>query len=287
MQKPIDILALKKKQPYAVKGANMTKANETDMNKRVVSGFFNSCYFFDAAYDVILPGAFEKSLKEHGVNAPRTNYRIKHLFQHDWDKILAVPQVLEERTEDVDGVKVTGLYFETKMPQTTLGNETLIQYQEGNYDQHSIGYQYVDGELVQKGDDNWDKYAAMLINRDEAEKAGFMFVWKELKLMEGSTVAFGCNELTPYLGVKSDNKQGQAIKLNERIDNIQKLLISGKQMTEDAVHALKMQTQQIKQILNELFNEEPDMKSTLLQGRKQDSTQGQRKSRFALRSLSQ
>lgn len=265
------IIQVKKARPYAVKsgeGALMIK--DVDFSKRIVTGLYNTALFFDSDYDVLLKGCADKSMRERG---PLSNsiQKIKHLLFHDWERLPGKILVLEERTVEIDGKTVTGIYFETKMDESTDGTDTIIKYQEGIYDNHSIGFQYLDGEWVDSEAEDWQKYVDMLLNPEAAVDAGFMFIWKEIRLVEGSTVAFGANELTPYLGVKSGNKDGLLLKINERMNLLSKQVSSGK-MSDGALYTMEMQLLQLKQIVNELFTQEPSIKDTLIQGRQQKDT---------------
>lgn len=263
----------KRSTAYAVKSVSGA-VKDVDFTKRIVTGFFNTEMYFDSDQDVSLPDSTTKSILERGPasNAPQ---KIKHLLDHDWDT-LKMPgriQVLERRTEVFKGVSITGTYFESKMLETQVGNDTLINYQEGIIDNHSFGFKYIDGVLVYAGESDWDKYINLLINPEEAIKAGYMFLWKEYMMMEGSTVTFGANKLTPYLGAKSTTKEGKALKLIERIQLFKKQLRTGRQ-SDEALQTLEMQAVQLEQYVKEMFDEEPSLKDTLFkQGRNDTDTQ--------------
>ena len=91
----------------------------------------------------------------------------------------------------------------------------------------------------------------MLVNPEDAVKAGIMFVIKEIELFEGSTVAIGANQLTPFLGVKSGNIDLQKVKLNDKITLIEKQLKKGKQ-SDETLYEMSIQLRQIKQLINEI-----------------------------------
>lgn len=249
-------LSDKKSIQFAVKSASATIV-DIDMSKRVVTGLFNSYNFFDSGYDVLLKGCAAKSIAERGP-ASTSVQKIKHLMNHNWSQLPGKIQVLEEK--NVNGID--GIYFETKMAPTTLGNDTLINYQEKVYDNHSIGFRFLDGKYLEEGAADWDMYVGMLLNPQAAKDAGFMYVWKEIKLYEGSTVAFGENSLTPYLGVKSQSKEGLALKLNERIDILTKQVSNGTQ-TDEMLQSIEMEALQLKQLVKEIFNTQPSEKDTL------------------------
>lgn len=144
-------LGQKKDKIYAVKANEQINVKDVDLTKRIVTGYYNSCYFFDSDQDVSLPGSYNKSISEHGPSAPDTTYHILHLKGHDWNQEVGRPHILQESTDTISGVKFTGLYFETKMPNTTLGNDMLINYQEKVHNQHSMGFRYEVGMYIEKG----------------------------------------------------------------------------------------------------------------------------------------
>lgn len=251
---------------YAVKSVEDSLIiKDVDLKKKIVTGLYNTYNFFDSDYDVILPGAAKKSIDERG---PESNsvVKIKHLLFHDWKQLPGKIQTLQEKTLTVNNQKVQGIYFETKMSDTTLGTDTLINYQEEIYDNHSIGFQFLDGEWIDSESENWSKMIGQLLNPQKAEDAGFAYFWKEIKLYEGSTVAFGANELTPYLGVKNlENRDAVALKIMTRIDLLQKQLKSGTQ-SDEMLESFEMQTLQLKQLISELFLKGPSVRPTSTKG---------------------
>jgi hypothetical protein len=159
-------------------------------------------------------------------------------------------------------MNIPGTYYETKMTNTTLGTDTLINYQEGVYDNHSFGFKYMDIEYIDKESENWKRYIDQIINAKEADDAGFMFLVKEYKMYEGSTVGLGANSLTPYLGVKSGNRDSILLKVNERYSLLQKQLKSGFQ-SDETLQGFEMELLQLQQLTKELFDQEPSIKDTL------------------------
>jgi len=262
-------LAIKEKQEinYAVKSHGQASIKDVDLKTRIVTGFYNSCFYFDSDKDVSLPGCLTKSINERGPKSAAVQ-KIKHLKDHDWTQIPGKIQVLEEKT--IDGI--TGCYFETKMVDTTLGNDVLINYQEKVYDNHSFGFQYIDGEKLDASHPDWDKMIAQLINPQDAKDCGYMYVWKEYRMYEGSTVAFGANALTPYLGVKSMDKLSLSLKVNNRISILEKQIKSGTQ-SDEMIQSFCMELLQLKQMINELFSSSPLTNATSTQaGRQAEST---------------
>lgn len=243
---------------FKVKSYGDSVVKDVDTTKRTVTGVSNMFFYFDHDYDVLAMGSTARSIKERG---PKTNTggRIKHALFHDLTRLPSKVETLDER-EVMTGKK--GQYFEARMLNTNDGNDTLIKYQEGVYDQHSIGFQYLDIEFIDNDSSNWKKHLDKLINPEDAEEVGFMFWVKEIRQFEFSTVGFGANELTPYLGTKSDNKEVRILKLHEKIDRAARLLKNGR-LTDDGFELLELELLQLKQLLTEEMNSEPSIKDIL------------------------
>jgi HK97 family phage prohead protease len=232
--------------PFNVKASMIENAiQDVDFSKKTVTGFFNTYWYVDAVGDVLIPGATKKSIKENGPGTP--GWTIKHALGHDLTKLPGKIEVLEEK--EVGGVE--GIYFETKMTDTTLGMDTLINYQQGVYDNHSIGYRYITEEIVTRESKKWDWYMERLINPEEAEKRGVIYIVKEIELYEGSTVGIGANRLTPYLGVKADSPDLLVIKLDDRMKVLEKQLREGTQ-SDETMRDFSISIAQIRSILKEL-----------------------------------
>lgn len=182
---------------------------DIDTTGRVVTGYFSSFGNVDSDGDVIIRGAFERTLRERG---PQGKNKIMHLWQHDPYRPIGKPAVLKEDDK--------GLYFETYMPETTLGNDTLKLYEAGIINEHSIGFRVMDSD--NKGDYN---------------------ELKEIMLWEGSSVTWGANEETPATGIKAIFKDETS--LSDEIDRIQKFLRKG-DVTDDTFEMLEYKLEQLK-----------------------------------------
>ena len=250
--------AEKKAAHYSVKYAD---ANIIDVStsSRIVTGFFNSYNFFDSDKDVLIMGAAKKSIEERGVNSNAVA-KIKHALNHDLTTLVGKLQVLEETTKN----GITGIYFESKIANTTLGNDTLINYKEGIYDNHSIGFKYNQLSLIEseKNPVAWNEVVSKLMNPEEAEKFGYLYIVKEINLFEGSTVAFGANSLTPFLGVKSGSKESMTLALVSKLNQLEYTVKNGMQ-SEEMLSTFELQIKQFKQILKEIEVAETFDKSTL------------------------
>jgi phage head maturation protease len=243
---------------YNIKTCGIGKASikDVDLTKRTVTGVYNAYNFVDGGMDVLLEGCCKRSIKENG---PESNAvaKIKHALFHDTTRLPGKILVLDERTIDTEFGKVTGVYFETKMDTSTEGNDTLIKYQEGIYDNHSIGFQYIKGEMIERDGQHgnsttWKKYMEMLSNPEKAEERGYFYAWKEIKLFEGSTVAYGMNELTPFLGVKG-KEDVTRLQVLSRIDRVSSALKVGT-LSDDALQSLENQLLQLKQIFDDTYS---------------------------------
>lgn len=172
---------------------------DVDLSSRKVKGYLASFDNIDSHGDRILKGAFKKSLQDRGVGSI-ANRKIAHLYQHDMTRIIGVFEELKEDSK--------GLYFVSKMLNTTEGNDRLIEYQEGALREHSIGFRYITDKMEYNEDDEcWD--------------------CKELNLFEGSAVTFGSNEETPYLGSFKDNQT-----LEEKLKVLEQDFIANTKVTK-------------------------------------------------------
>ena len=248
----------KKSNHYAVK-THAAKVLDVSTSSRIVTGFFNSYNYFDSDSDVLVMGSAKKSIEERGVDSSAIA-KIKHAFNHDLSQLVGKLQVLKETT--IGGI--SGIYFESKISNSTLGNDTLINYLEGIYDNHSIGFKYNQIELIEKhaNEAAFMAIVSTLINPADAEANGYLYLVKEINLYEGSTVAFGANQLTPFLGVKSGSKASTVLALESKLNQLLSTVKSGAQ-SDDMMHTFELQIKQFKQVLKEIELAEVFDKSTL------------------------
>lgn len=228
---------------------------ELDLNKREVDVIANTYNYFDSDQDVLLNGCCSKSIQERG---PQSNLpgKIKHLANHDLKKGVGVPRKIEEtKYNNMDVLRAVSY-----MSESEDGEDYLIKYQEGMIDQHSIGFRYIQIELIEKEAEGWDDILKILINPDDAIATGYLYAVKEIALREFSTLdGFGANRLTPYLGSKSANKNIQYQNLIGKLNALHKTMKSG---AKDK-YALELEEQQVKQMIYEIYHPEPSMKDTL------------------------
>lgn len=237
-------------------GIGQASIKDVDLSSRTVCGVYNTFNFVDGGMDVLLPGSCKRSIKDNG---PESNAvaKIKHALFHDTTRLPGKIMVLEEKEVETSYGKVMGIYFETKMDNSTEGNDTLIKYQEKIYDNHSIGFQYLKIEKVERdgqhGNSNaWQKYMDQLINPKIAEEKGYFYAVKEIKLFEGSTVAFGMNELTPTLGIKG-KEDVTKLQVLARFEKLSQGLKVGS-LSDDALQSMENQLLQLKQIFDDTYS---------------------------------
>jgi len=203
---------------------------DVDTVTGIVTGYFSVFGNKDSDGDIVLPGAYRKTLKENGPQSEKP--RILHLYMHDPYKPLAKPHVLKEDK--------TGLYFESKISDTALGKDVLQLYLDKVLTEHSIGYQIVKREVDEA--------------RDEQKLV-------ELKLWEGSTVSWGANMEALVSTVKSEGKDSHSWDiLIQKLDALQSA-VNGS-YTDDTARQLELYFNQLKQLTISLLTAKPD-KSTL------------------------
>lgn len=198
---------------------------DVDTVQGIVTGYFSIFGNKDSDGDIVLPGAYRKTLKENGPNSEKP--RILHLYMHDPYKPLAKPHVLKEDK--------TGLYFESKISDTALGKDVLQLYLDKVLTEHSIGYQIVKREV------------------DEKEETQRLV---ELKLWEGSTVSWGANMDALVSTVKTEGKDSHSWEiLIKKLDALQSA-VNGN-YTDETARQLEIYFNQLKQLAVSLLTEKP------------------------------
>ena len=256
----------KQKKYYSVK---TQKESVLDVTENTVMGIANTFFWIDNDMDMLIPGVTIKTLKDNGVNS-NANAKIKHIADHklDTEHIVGKFTVLDERIINNKNV----LYFESEIPETTKGKDHLQNYKSGLYDQHSIGFQYVNYILAHKNSENeierlnWQTYYPLALNPKTADENGFFWVVKEIKLYEISVVMFGSNSLTQYLGSKSNNKNSLKTDLINRLTEFSDSLKI--ENSKEELKNIKLQILQQQQIIKEIDFEKEPVKCTVNKSQK-------------------
>ncbi|MBE9598754.1 HK97 family phage prohead protease [Pedobacter sp. MC2016-24] len=176
---------------------------QVDTESRTISGYASVFNVVDADGDLISKGAFSKTLSENKA-------RIVHLYQHNPVQLLGRPTMLIEDEK--------GLYFETTIANTQLGDEVLELYRNGTIKEHSIGFQTV-----------------------KSTNRGTYNEISEVKLFEFSSVTWGSNSQAQFTGFKG---QFTSDSIVENCDKIMKMLKS--EVTNDTIDQLNIFLNQIK-----------------------------------------
>jgi len=255
----------KREMPFSVKGMAQAVVPELDTTGRIIKLVANTFNYFDHDFDALTKTCANRSIVNNGAKSAAPD-KIAHLLQHKMSDV--VGKSLLESVEKVDGNYV--LYAESFLPDTTDGEDTLRKYQAGMYNQHSIGFNYLDLTYLEKGAAGWDKWMNELLNPEDADAVGYGWKINEIKLWEYSTVTFGANKLTPYLGAKSVN--GTANIINLKIAQLAEKAIKRDVINRDLFDYELMQLQQMIVELSETVSlkqstleKDPLLASTLVQ----------------------
>lgn len=155
---------------------SMDSAVSVDEESNKIFGYLAGFGNVDSDGDLIIKGAFSKSIDERGPESS-TARKIAFLYMHDMKIPVGKFTKLQEKDQ--------GLYYEANLDLVPFVTDTVKpQLKSGTLNQHSIGFNYV-----------YDK-----MQYDEEKDC---FVCKEIDLFEGSIVTLGANENTPFGGFKS------------------------------------------------------------------------------------
>lgn len=210
------------------------QVKDVDTTGRRVQFYVAAYGNVDSHNDVILPGAFTKTLKENGPQAASNS--LVHLKDHSTSFPLGPIVEAEDRAD--------GLVLTSKVSSTTYGNDVLVLEADGVY-QHSIGYRAVKKQASPQG------YTELM----------------ELRLFEGSSVVFASNPNTPTIGIKGLLAEQQESLLLKHLSTLEKHLRKGN-LSDETCQLLVIQTLQLKQAISDLLaqslaSQEPATVSTL------------------------
>ena len=188
--------------------AQSNKAGSISGDKIKVKAAINTTNILDSHGDVHIPGLWTKSLKE--------NKMIMHLQEHkmEFDKIISDGKDLKATAETMT-FKALGYNIEGETQvllfESTVKRERNLymfkQYADGNVKNHSVGMRYVKLFLAVNDDKYpeekavWDKYFPIVANGKAAIDAGYFWAVTEAKVIEGSAVPLGSNQVTPTIEI--------------------------------------------------------------------------------------
>lgn len=212
---------------FLTKDVSEGAIKDVDTKTGIVTGYFSIFGNKDSDGDIVMPGAFKKSVKENGPDSTRP--RILHLLHHNSMQPLAKPKMLKEDK--------TGLYFESSISHTTYGKDVIQLYADGVLSEHSIGYQIVKREVDE---------------RAEVQRL------TELKLWEGSTVSWGANMEALVSSVKDGTPDKNTLDtLLQKFDAIESAMKGS--YTDETARQLEIYFKQIQQLIISLVRlKEPE-----------------------------
>jgi HK97 family phage prohead protease len=181
---------------------------DVDRQQNIVTGYFSAFDIKDSDGDIIRKGAFKRSIEEWHPKG-----RIKHLMNHNPSQPLGALTELKE--DDY------GLYYESKIGTHNLGQDFIKMVESGLIKEHSIGFS--------------------VIKETRGKDVNEM---TDLKLYEGSSLtAWGANEFTPLLGMKS------LTDIKDRIKSFEKF-VRNTGATDDAIEMCLLEIKQLHQLVH-------------------------------------
>ena len=186
-----------------------------DPTKLQVKAVINTTNILDSHGDVHIKGIWTKSLKE--------NKNIMHIQEHQmkFDAIISDGKDLKATAKTYTfkdlGYNLEGetqaLIFDSvvKMERNKF---MFDQYHKGLVKNHSVGMRYVKLFLAVNDEDYkeekaiWDKYYPSIANKEVADSQGYFWAVTEAKVIEGSAVPIGSNQITPTIEVNEAASKG-------------------------------------------------------------------------------
>ncbi len=186
---------------------------DVDFEKRTVTGYFSKFGNIDSDNDIIVSGAFARTIRENG---PEGKNRIKHLKNHNPNQMIG--KVVELKEDSI------GLFFKSIMSTNVPGTDALIEYQEKMLTEHSIGFITLQSDQTDDG----------------------ITLIKEVKLFEGSAVTWGSNPDTPVLDIKGMTYP----QLADELDSVVKYCKVGG-LSDELLSSVEIKIRQIQQEISE------------------------------------
>lgn len=194
---------------------------DIDMGNRVVKAVWANLDSIDSTGDVLVSGAFDKTIAENG---PKGKNRVWSLVEHDWklEKALGKPHELY--------IEGNNLIAVTKLVDTKFASDILALYDNKAITEHSAG---------------------MLIPKDKMKREGNVRYIKEVILKEGSATLWGANSNTPTLEVRKSE-----LTLANRIDALCKVLRHGN-ISDEMAELIEIELKSINSTLPDIEATKP------------------------------
>lgn len=196
------------------------EVKDVDASTGTVSGYFSAFNVADSYNDIMMPGAFTKTIQEQGPMSSRP--RIKHLLNHDVSMPIGRLTTLKE--DDY------GLYYESQIGKNAAGEDYRKMIESGLITEHSIGFITIQSSYNKETD---------------------IRQLNEVKLFEGSSLTgWGVNQYTPLIGMKS------AEEIDGRIKRLEKFC-RNTDATDETIEMLLLEVRQLQQALTEVKQATP------------------------------
>lgn len=204
------------------------KIHEESSSSLIVENIANMAGWHDYDDDVIIKGAYNKTIADKKNNRPSLK---NHILSTD----AIIGDTLEVFTKEVSmfdmGIKTDISTAEAFIFKTRIRKEydssTYYKYLYGAIKEHSIGLFYKNLELAINDPDfeeefkTWNKFYSQIINKERTDSRGYFWAVREIDVYENSAVVFGSNELTPtisteeekqFAGIATDDKYKDTLK---------------------------------------------------------------------------
>lgn len=194
---------------------------DVDSESGIVCGYFSTTGVWDDVGDMIMPGAYAKTIQERGQAGAN---RIKHLYMHEPFYPLGVPELQEDSI---------GLKFSTRISKTSYGQDVLKLYQDGVITEHSIGFDIPKGKSSVAAPEDMEP----TVNGFPKRKIYEVVLW------EGSSVIWGANPLTPTTDVKSMDAEARMLligRLNKQMAAAESALKRSHLSSDEICEALEV-----------------------------------------------
>ena len=204
----------KKSMIYNYKSFDL-EVKDVDAKSGTVTGYFSAFGMVDSDGDIMMPGAFKRSIQDWGVEGKQ---RIKHLLNHNPSQPLGKLTMLKEDN--------FGLYYESKVGTHQLGKDFVKMVESGLIGEHSIGFKTL-----------------------REQKSGEANQIQDVMLFEGSSLtAWGANENTPMMGMKG---MKNIEKIQDQIKAFEKF-VRDSDVTDETIDLCLIKVKQLAQAIEQM-----------------------------------